>query len=132
MPTLNLILLQCFVSGEPRPDFALDSTLIGTVRVTGAIDDTQLVVADINANLYINLNSTYPGLSVLLKLTQEVGETASRLLYNVLTPLESLAPSRDSQDVQLFDEVLKNITTLQKFVSVRLVAISTTLTYTAR
>uniref|UniRef100_A0A182XLN7 Uncharacterized protein n=1 Tax=Anopheles quadriannulatus TaxID=34691 RepID=A0A182XLN7_ANOQN len=118
-------LLLCFVSGEPRPDFALNSTLIGTVRVSGAIDDTQLVVADINANLYINLNSTYPGLSALLKLTQEVGETASRLLYNVLTPLESLAPSRDSQDVQLFDDVLKNITTLQKFVSVRLVAIST-------
>uniref|UniRef100_A0A182JTR9 Protein TsetseEP domain-containing protein n=1 Tax=Anopheles christyi TaxID=43041 RepID=A0A182JTR9_9DIPT len=117
-------MLQCSASGEPHPDFALHETLFGTVRVSGSISDTQLVVADIDANLYIVLNSTYPGLLQLLQLTQEVGERVSILLEGVLTPLETLAPSRDSEEVELFDDVLSEIAALQSFTSERLVAIS--------
>uniref|UniRef100_A0A182SBS7 Uncharacterized protein n=1 Tax=Anopheles maculatus TaxID=74869 RepID=A0A182SBS7_9DIPT len=111
-------------SGEPRPDFALDATLYGTVRVSGAISEAQPVVTAIDAKLYITLNSTYPGLSNLLLLTQEVGDRVSELLENVLTPLAVLAPSSSSEELGGFNTVLGAVTSLQTFLSNRLMEIN--------
>ncbi|XP_053666226.1 uncharacterized protein LOC128715367 [Anopheles marshallii] len=119
-----ICLLQCTVSGEPRPDFALQATLFGTGRVTGAIGETQLTVADIQANLQLTLTSNYPGLLDLLQLTQEVGGTVTELLEDVLSPLASLAPSSAAADVNLFDAVLGEIVTFRSFLSTRLNAIN--------
>uniref|UniRef100_A0A182RTX4 Protein TsetseEP domain-containing protein n=1 Tax=Anopheles funestus TaxID=62324 RepID=A0A182RTX4_ANOFN len=113
-------LLQCTVSGEPRPDFALGATLFGTVRVSGAISDTQSVVTGINANLQLTLNSNFPGLANLLQLTQEVGETIADLLESVLNPLAVLAPSSSSEDVEFFNSVLGAVQSVQGFLSDRL------------
>ncbi|XP_052895769.1 uncharacterized protein LOC128302957 [Anopheles moucheti] len=119
-----ICLLQCSVSGEPRPDFALQATVYGTGRLGTAIVATQSTVTDIQANLQITLNSTFPGLSDLLQLTQEVGETVTTLLGNVLNPLVSLAPSRASADVSLFNTVLGEIVSFRNFLSTRLNAIN--------
>ncbi|XP_035907609.1 uncharacterized protein LOC118510193 [Anopheles stephensi] len=119
-----ICLLQCTVSGEPRPDFGLDATLFGTVRVSGAVGETQSVVTAIDANLYITLNSSYPRLSNLLQLTQEVGESVSERLEDILNPLATLAPSSSSEEVSLFNDVLGAVTTLEGFLSTRLTEIN--------
>uniref|UniRef100_A0A182WJN0 Protein TsetseEP domain-containing protein n=1 Tax=Anopheles minimus TaxID=112268 RepID=A0A182WJN0_9DIPT len=115
-----ICLLQCSVSGEPRPDFALDASLFGTVRVSGAITETQSVVAGLDTNLYIRLNSSFPRLSELLQLTQEVGETFSERLDSVLRPLATLAPSSSSEDVEYFNSVLSAVGAVQLFLNNRL------------
>ncbi|XP_050073056.1 uncharacterized protein LOC126561154 [Anopheles maculipalpis] len=119
-----ICLLQCTVYGEPRPDFSLDANLFGTVRVSGAISETQTVVTGINTNLDITLQTSYPRLLNLLQLTQEVGERVSQQLESVLTPLAVLAPSTSSEELDLFNRVLGEVTTLQTFLSVRLMEIN--------
>uniref|UniRef100_A0A182MX46 Protein TsetseEP domain-containing protein n=1 Tax=Anopheles culicifacies TaxID=139723 RepID=A0A182MX46_9DIPT len=115
-----ICLLQCAVSGEPRPDFALEASVFGTVHVSSAVTETRSVVTGIDANLDITLNSTFPKLSELLQLTQEVGDTFSERLESVLRPLGSLAPSSSSEDVEYFNTVLSAIDSVQFFLSNRL------------
>uniref|UniRef100_A0A182NKP7 Protein TsetseEP domain-containing protein n=1 Tax=Anopheles dirus TaxID=7168 RepID=A0A182NKP7_9DIPT len=119
-----LCLLQRRASGEPRPDFALEAKVYGTVRVSGAISEAQPVVADIDAKLYITLSSGNAALSNLLLLSQEVGETVVELLEKVLNPLGILAPASESQDVELFDTVLNAVDSLKQFVHTRLLDIN--------
>uniref|UniRef100_A0A182P225 Uncharacterized protein n=1 Tax=Anopheles epiroticus TaxID=199890 RepID=A0A182P225_9DIPT len=107
--------------GEPRPDFALDRTLFGTGRVLGAINDTQLVVAEINSRLYITLNSSYPLLDTVYGVIRGLGSSVSTLLDGVLNPLETLAPTDDSDEVELFDDIEQAIESLRMFTTVQLV-----------